>query len=677
MALLLVLKLGAQTCTTIGQTPGTAFPVCGVDTFVQQNVPICVNHVVQTFCNDGVIYQDVNPYWYRFTCFKTGTLGFFVTPNNLNDDYDWILYDITNRNVNDVYDSISFIVTYNWSGNSSLESSRGYTGITGTSASSSQMFACATNPQELGGSPPYSDASTINAMPVIIQGHTYLLMVSHFTQTQSGYWLSFGGGTASITDTTQPNLSNAFASCDAASITLVLNKNMRCTSLAPDGSDFLVPGVPGIIQSASANCSGGFDMDTVVFTLKNPLPPGNYSIQSQVGTDGNTLLDNCGTPLAVGATVPFVITPVQPTPMDSITPVACAPNVLQLVFKKPMLCSSIAADGSDFKVTGPAGTTVASASGNCVNGLSSVVYVSLSAPVVVGGTYRITLVTGSDGNTLIDQCGQQTPALSFLDFAASDTVSAQFTAQLQYGCLADTVVFSYTPANGVNQWLWNFDDQTHSGLEDVTKVYTVFGQKQVQHIVSNGVCSDTLNAVVMLGNALHAAFQAPDVVCPKDQVSFTDSSTGNIINWNWDFGDGSNSSQTSPLPHLFPNTSTEKNYTVTLVVENNIGCYDTAVKVITKLQSCYITVPNAFTPNGDGKNDYLYPLNAYKAVDLLFRVYNRYGQLVFETRDWTKKWDGTINGVPQDTGVFVWMLQYTDGDSGKRFFQKGTTVLIR
>ncbi|HTQ28569.1 MAG TPA: PKD domain-containing protein, partial [Puia sp.] len=445
----------------------------------------------------------------------------------------------------------------------------------------------------------------------------------------------------------------------------------------PDGSDFLVPGVPGIIQSASANCSGGFDMDTVVFTLKNPLPPGNYSIQSQVGTDGNTLLDNCGTPLAVGATVPFVITPVQPTPMDSITPVACAPNVLQLVFKKPMLCSSIAADGSDFKVTGPAGTTVASASGNCVNGLSSVVYVSLSAPVVVGGTYRITLVTGSDGNTLIDQCGQQTPALSFLDFAASDTVSAQFTAQLQYGCLADTVVFSYTPANGVNQWLWNFDDQTHSGLEDVTKVYTVFGQKQVQHIVSNGVCSDTLNAVVMLGNALHAAFQAPDVVCPKDQVSFTDSSTGNIINWNWDFGDGSNSSQTSPLPHLFPNTSTEKNYTVTLVVENNIGCYDTAVKVITKLQSCYITVPNAFTPNGDGKNDYLYPLNAYKAVDLLFRVYNRYGQLVFETRDWTKKWDGTINGVPQDTGVFVWMLQYTDGDSGKRFFQKGTTVLIR
>jgi gliding motility-associated-like protein len=88
-------------------------------------------------------------------------------------------------------------------------------------------------------------------------------------------------------------------------------------------------------------------------------------------------------------------------------------------------------------------------------------------------------------------------------------------------------------------------------------------------------------------------------------------------------------------------------------------------------------VPSGFTPNGDGFNDYLYPLNAYKATKLEFRIFNRYGQLVFETKDWTKKWDGTINGRPQDTGTFVWMLQYTDIDSGKEYFLKGTTVLIR
>ena len=95
------------------------------------------------------------------------------------------------------------------------------------------------------------------------------------------------------------------------------------------------------------------------------------------------------------------------------------------------------------------------------------------------------------------------------------------------------------------------------------------------------------------------------------------------------------------------------------------------------MQSCYITVPNGFTPNGDGKNDYLYPLNAYNAIALDFKVYNREGQIVFETRDWTKKWDGTINGHPQATGTYVWTLNYTDGPTGKKIFLQGTSVLIR
>ena len=108
-----------------------------------------------------------------------------------------------------------------------------------------------------------------------------------------------------------------------------------------------------------------------------------------------------------------------------------------------------------------------------------------------------------------------------------------------------------------------------------------------------------------------------------------------------------------------------------------MGCYDTASEQITKLQSCSIAVPNAFTPNGDGKNDYLYPLNGNLTSSLEFQVYNRYGQLVFETRDWSKKWDGTIGGKPQPTGTYVWMLHYTEGASGKSFFLRGTSVLIR
>jgi len=176
---------------------------------------------------------------------------------------------------------------------------------------------------------------------------------------------------------------------------------------------------------------------------------------------------------------------------------------------------------------------------------------------------------------------------------------------------------------------------------------------------------------------LKAAFKAPDQVCPKDLVTFSDTSVGNIRSWYWNFDDGSSSMDQTPAAHLFPNTGRENIYTVSLVVENNLGCYDTAIAKISKLLSCYITVPNAFTPNGDGKNDWLYPLNAYMATNLEFMVFNRYGQLVFETRDWTHKWDGKINGIPQGTGTYIWTLRYTDGPSGKKFFLRGSSVLIR
>jgi gliding motility-associated-like protein len=88
-------------------------------------------------------------------------------------------------------------------------------------------------------------------------------------------------------------------------------------------------------------------------------------------------------------------------------------------------------------------------------------------------------------------------------------------------------------------------------------------------------------------------------------------------------------------------------------------------------------VPTAFTPNGDGLNDNLYPLNAYKATNLIFRVFNRYGEQIFESKDWTIKWDGTYKKNKQPSGTYVWTLEFTESITGKRIVQKGSTILIR
>jgi gliding motility-associated-like protein len=347
------------------------------------------------------------------------------------------------------------------------------------------------------------------------------------------------------------------------------------------------------------------------------------------------------------------------------------------VLSDPIQCSSIATDGSDFKITGNPVIGISKVTGNCINGLTQVITITFTSPLVNAGNYQITLVPGNDGNTIINECGIETPAGASISFSTKDTVSAAFNYILEYGCRYDTISLNYLSANGVNDSQWIIDSTFASSSFSPSLIETVFGPRKLQHIVSNGFCSDTVTEIINLDNLLKAGFQSPNEVCPKDLVALSNTSIGNIVSWNWNFGDGSSSPQETPAPHLFPDTWGGKTYTVSLVVQNNIGCYDTASTSITKLQSCYITVPNAFTPNGDGKNDYLYPLNAFMATNLEFMVYNRYGQLVFETRDWTRKWDGTINGKPQGTGTYVWTLRYTDGASGKAFFLRGSSVLIR
>jgi gliding motility-associated-like protein len=650
--------LQAQNCTTLGQNPSTAFPVCGTDTFSQLTVPICGTQPIPVACSDGASYADKNPFWYKFTCFSSGTLGLLITPNNLGDDYDWQIFDITGHNPDDVYSQPSLFVVGNWSADS---------GLTGASNAGVAALECAGYTH-----PPFSQ------MPVLQQGHEYLLLISHFTDSQSGYKLSFGGGTASITDPKQPKLLSASATCDASIIKVKLNKKMKCSSLALNGSDFsITPAMANVIGASATACSSGFDMDEVTLQLSSPLTPGNYAVTANIGTDGNSILDNCNRIIPVGDNVPFQILPLQPTPMDSITPITCSPNTLQLVFSKPIRCNSIAPNGSDFVVTGPYPVSIVGASGSCTNGTSSTITIQLAAPIVHSGIYQITLVNGSDGNTLIDDCAQQTPAGSFLNFAAADTVSADFSYQLFLGCKADSVSFAHDGRNGVNSWAWNPANGQTSSLQNPQAIYTVFGNKQVTLIVSNGVCSDTSSQTIVLDNALKADFESSGVVCPNDSAIFLDKSIGNIQTWNWDFGNGTNSTLQTPPAQHYPMALTDQNYTVRLIIGNNIGCFDTTVQSIKVVSSCYIAIPSAFTPNGDGLNDYLYPLNAYKADNLIFRVFNRFGQEVFSATDWTKKWDGTINGKPQATGTYVWFLQYTHRDTGKRISMKGSTVLIR
>jgi gliding motility-associated-like protein len=117
------------------------------------------------------------------------------------------------------------------------------------------------------------------------------------------------------------------------------------------------------------------------------------------------------------------------------------------------------------------------------------------------------------------------------------------------------------------------------------------------------------------------------------------------------------------------------NYKV--LVYNEANCVDSAyikVKVFQTLPTVF--VPNAFTPNSDGKNDLLRPIAVGIAHIDYFEIFNRWGQLVFRTSTNEHGWDGTIGGRIQPSGTYVWMVKATDY-LGAPYVQRGTIVLVR
>ncbi len=396
-------------CTLQGQTPPLAIPVCGTSAFIQDSVSICNGSAIPVPCQDGIIYLDKNPFWYKFHCFQTGVIGFFVVPNNQLDDYDWMLFDVTGKNPMDVYTDTTCIVAYNWSG---------VVGNTGTAPNTTDSNSCASATDTTNGG-----ITTPNQtkMPLLLQSHDYLLMVSHFTNTQVGYQITFGGGNAVITDTLMPFMKYARAICDGTTMMLVTNKKMRCTSLDANGSCFSLSPPTANIISAVGNCYGGFDFDTVRVTLNHPLPPGKYNLVVNKGSDGNTLEDICYNNIPVGATIPVDVYPMFATPMDSINVKdSCNPASVNLVFRRPLKCSSIATDGSDFTVTGPSAVSIANTAFTCDSDSTvSTITINFTQPITVGGDYTVKLVTGTDGNTVIDECDFQSFANQTIQFHAA------------------------------------------------------------------------------------------------------------------------------------------------------------------------------------------------------------------------------------------------------------------
>jgi gliding motility-associated-like protein len=233
---------------------------------------------------------------------------------------------------------------------------------------------------------------------------------------------------------------------------------------------------------------------------------------------------------------------------------------------------------------------------------------------------------------------------------------------------------SFVNPGSIVKWSWDFKDGT---TDTVTKspshVYTSAGLYNVVLTVTSdkGCKSSTTKPVNVLPQPQAEFGMTNNPTLALENVYFSDFSTpsGSIANWFWNFGDSVTAIGSSPV-HFFADQGT---YVVTLVVVDDNGCSDTTKKDINV--TLLPLVPTAFSPNKDGNNDLLF-VKGGPFENMKFRVYNNWGEMVFETTDQKTGWDGTFRGLDTPIGVYVWVLE-VDMYNNKSVKKSGDVTLLR
>jgi len=157
----------------------------------------------------------------------------------------------------------------------------------------------------------------------------------------------------------------------------------------------------------------------------------------------------------------------------------------------------------------------------------------------------------------------------------------------------------------------------------------------------------------------------------NNQVDFTDLSL-NGSQFHWDFGDGSSSILENPS-HNYADTGV---YVVTLSIINDVGCVSTVQHPVEVYPPYHLYVPNAFTPDDDGLNDYFMPVAVGVLKSEMF-IFNRWGGIIFQSNERNAAWNGRdSNGDKVQLGVYVYLLKYST-PIGQHYTSYGTVTLLR
>lgn len=228
------------------------------------------------------------------------------------------------------------------------------------------------------------------------------------------------------------------------------------------------------------------------------------------------------------------------------------------------------------------------------------------------------------------------------------------------GCMPLPVTFTSNTA-GIGSFNWNFGDGSTGFGNAIFHEYLEDGCYDVSlEMISNLGCSydTTYIQAICVYPLPNASFQPnPYFMSEVNPTTTMQNTSQGAVSYAWDFGDLHTSIETSPTHTYAEEPGT---YTIVLAVVSEHGCVDTAQATVLVEEDLIYYVPNSFTPDGDNHNGIFKPVieSGFDPNSYRFYIFNRWGQLIFESKDIEEGWNGTFDGVVAQDGTYTWKIEF-------------------
>jgi len=252
------------------------------------------------------------------------------------------------------------------------------------------------------------------------------------------------------------------------------------------------------------------------------------------------------------------------------------------------------------------------------------------------------------------------------------TLNGEFTVNQVVCCTNSDIKFTIINSTKINSYLWNFGDGTTSELQNPAHKYQEEGSYKVVLVVSSGDKSTewAYPENIIVNPTPNANFSTNRV---QNKYSFT-SISSSYLNNKW-FIENDEFINIGQIEYDFNKSG---RYKVIHICDDANGCVDTISQILDFIVEHKVLVPNAFSPDGDGHNDFFGPNNDCSKYQYKMMIFNKMGNLVFETNSSYNKWDGNVAGFnkPAETGVYIYKIITTDEYNNSQTL-KGTIALYR